>query len=498
MAIWDEGAKGKSEGLNEAIESCGSALIRTITFRGSWAMIGWKGAPIGSVPEAFHKSGQGPVTVQDTLLFQANSGFMISPTMGPAARWNSFGLEGDTSAAGTRISSDIIRWNSDGTTDTLANLLPGNDLSALLPPATTKAIQLRVNLSSDSLGRTPHLTKWWANFNSPPELAVNYKTISLSSDSLLQGTPVTAHIQVYNIGAGAADSVVLRTSFINLSNGATNVDSAIIPTVAPNASATVDQVFQTLNHVGPNSILVQIDPSLSIPEMYQGNNVFSVPLVVHSDTIRPAFAVTFDGESIYDGDYVSSSPTIVARVSDANALPITDPTSVILTMDDRQVTLGSSPDSLFEPGTSSQGSVVTYRPSLQKGEHTFSVHLGTVAGNLPDTSTYNVTFKVETEPGLLDVYNYPNPFARETQFTFNLVGSRLPDYLKIKIYSIAGRLIQGLDASVGDLRIGFNRIPWDGRDRDGDEVANGVYFYKIVMSVGGKTQEVIQKLAKVR
>ena len=498
MAIWDEGAKGKSEALNQQIESCGSALIRTITFRGSWAMIGWKGAPIGSVPEAFHSSGHGPVTVQDTLLFQANSGSMVSPSIGPAARWKSFGMNADTTTPGTHVSTDLIRWNENGSVDTLFNIRAGQSLTPLLPPATTASIQLRANLSSDSLGLTPRLTKWWVDYDPPPELAINYRTISLSSDSVLQGTPVTAHIQVYNIGSGPADSVMLRTSLISLSNGGANVDSTIIPSIAPNSAMSVDQVFQTLGHVGANSMLVQIDPSLTIPELYQANNVFSVSLVVHSDTIRPAFTVTFDGSPIYDGDYVSSSPTILAHIADNNGLPITDPASVSLVLDDRRVTLGSSPDSSFEPGSASEGSVVTFRPSLEKGDHTLLVQLNDVSGNLADTTAYRITFKVETEPGLLDVYNYPNPFAHETQFTFNLVGSQLPNELKIKIYSVAGRLIQELDVWGGQLRIGFNRVPWDGRDREGDELANGVYFYKIAMDVGGKTQEVIQKLAKVR
>jgi hypothetical protein len=38
----------------------------------------------------------------------------------------------------------------------------------------------------------------------------------------------------------------------------------------------------------------------------------------------------------------------------------------------------------------------------------------------------------------------------------------------------------------------------DGRDREGDELANGVYFYKVAMSVNGKSEEVIQKFAIVK
>ena len=49
-----------------------------------------------------------------------------------------------------------------------------------------------------------------------------------------------------------------------------------------------------------------------------------------------------------------------------------------------------------------------------------------------------------------------------------------------------------------EMRFGFNRTFWDCRDRDGSELANGVYLYKVILRTGGKTEEAIQKLAKVR
>jgi hypothetical protein len=498
MAIWDEGAKGKSESLNEAIEACGSALIRSLSFRASWALIGWKGAPIGSVPEALEPSGSGPVTLYDTLNFQSVSGTMTTPLLGPAHKWNGIKISVDTSQPGTHVSLDVLRSRTDGGIDTLRSIVPGTNALSLLNPSTTAGIQLQANLQSDSLGRTPQLSGWSVNYDAPPELAVNYQTVSLSSDSLFEGAPVTVHTKVYNIGTGLADSVLVLTSLINLSSGRTSIDSAVVPVVGPNSYISIDQQFQTGGHAGTNSVLVQVDPDQSIPEQYKSNNTFALVFTVLSDTAHPTFNISVDGSPVYDGDYVSTNPTIIVDVFDSSPLPITDPTSVVLMMDNQPVTLGTSPDSLFESRSGPDKALVTYRPHLQKGEHTLSVQVKDASGNFADTTARQVTFKVETEPGLLNVYNYPNPFAHQTQFTFNLVGSQLPDNLKIKIYSIAGRLIQELTVWSGDLRIGFNRVPWDGRDRDGDELANGVYFYKIVMSVGGKTQEVIQKLAIVK
>ena len=94
--------------------------------------------------------------------------------------------------------------------------------------------------------------------------------------------------------------------------------------------------------------------------------------------------------------------------------------------------------------------------------------------------------------------NHPNPFTEKTHFTFELRGVVVPQEFKIKVFTVAGRLIRIIDVPPSDLRIGFNTIAWDGRDQDGDEIANGLYFYKIVSKVGDEIKTITQKLAKVK
>jgi len=138
------------------------------------------------------------------------------------------------------------------------------------------------------------------------------------------------------------------------------------------------------------------------------------------------------------------------------------------------------------------------RPTLSRGEHIVSVQVKDASGNLADTSALQIRFRVETDSKLLNVFNFPNPFTGETNFTFNITGSKVPEDMAIKVYTVAGRLVQEIHVPQSELRIGFNRVSWDGRDSEGDELANGVYFYKIVMVAGEQREEVIQKLAKIR
>ena len=101
-------------------------------------------------------------------------------------------------------------------------------------------------------------------------------------------------------------------------------------------------------------------------------------------------------------------------------------------------------------------------------------------------------------PDLLNVFNYPNPFKNDTYFTFELHGVQPPEEFKIKVFTVAGRLIRDLSVPKSLLKIGFNKIYWDGRDQDGNEIANGVYFYKIASKNNGILKTAIEKLAKIK
>ena len=79
----------------------------------------------------------------------------------------------------------------------------------------------------------------------------------------------------------------------------------------------------------------------------------------------------------------------------------------------------------------------------------------------------------------MDVYNYPNPFARETYFTFKL--TQIPDDLKIRIFTVTGRLIKEIDKKAYELNYDFNRIHWDGRDQNGELVPPGIYIMRLVL-----------------
>jgi flagellar hook assembly protein FlgD len=88
--------------------------------------------------------------------------------------------------------------------------------------------------------------------------------------------------------------------------------------------------------------------------------------------------------------------------------------------------------------------------------------------------------------------NWPNPFSDKTHFVFTLTGSVMPDYLKIQILTVTGKVVREIDLDeLGPIHIGRNitEYAWDGRDEFGDQLANGVYIYRVVTRLNGESIE---------
>ena len=133
---------------------------------------------------------------------------------------------------------------------------------------------------------------------------------------------------------------------------------------------------------------------------------------------------------------------------------------------------------------------------MNDGDYTIEVKAWDVFNNFSNEESF---FTVVNTNGLVvrDVYNYPNPFNSNTTFTFqhNLTQ---PVDVKINIYTIAGRMVQQIEEK--NINEKFVKIYWDGNDGDGDQMANGTYLYKMIVSTadGEFTQSVISKMAVIK
>lgn len=70
--------------------------------------------------------------------------------------------------------------------------------------------------------------------------------------------------------------------------------------------------------------------------------------------------------------------------------------------------------------------------------------------------------------------NFPNPFNPETQISYNLFE---PTFVTLGIFDILGREVYGF--TMGYQQEGRHNVLWTGVDSKGNDVPNGVYFYRL-------------------
>jgi len=501
MTIATDGAQsvlGYSSGtpVRQAIESLGSLYIDSVFYRDSWCMIGKKGAVQGTVPEAFSKSSNGPAMLDSLVIVSKTEGWIEFPKIKNSAKWLNV-TKSDSLPVGSEINYVPIGIKDDNSTDTLAALQFISNLSDLgyvnanIYPAIKIISQFQTNTNYES----PSFKNLGVNFIPVLDLATNYQTVSATDDSVLIGKSIGLQFYVYNVGESKADSFDVKVEVINDDNSRQTIFTQRVDSLSAEERKYFELDYNTSQGSGSKSFLISIDPNNEIRELFEDNNFFSVPFYVQPDTSISNITLTFDGYDIIDGDYISPNPEILIELNDESLLPITDPSSVLIYLNDDLI---SSDTSIISYTFSSENPKVTVdlKPSLSDGDYTLKVLWKNSEGNIVDSSGVEKFFQVSSEAQLLYVYNYPNPTSGETNFTFKL--TQIPDEITIKIFTIAGRLIKEIDKNSSELKFDFNKIYWDGRDEDGDPIGNGVYLYKVIMQAGDISQNVTQKLAIVK
>ncbi len=199
------------------------------------------------------------------------------------------------------------------------------------------------------------------------------------------------------------------------------------------------------------------------------------------DVKGPDISLFIDTRSFRPGDVVSASPLLIADLSDSSGINTSGSGvghRLEMWLDDSPQSTDLSAFYQTKPNTYQEGTIQYALGPMPNGSHKLRLRAWDTYNN---PSTSETIFNVVTGSGLqLDkVYNIPNPFRQATFFTFEH-NQVVPIDAEIKIFTVAGRLIQRIRQD--NITTQFVRIPWDGRDRDGDLLANGVYLYKILAS----------------
>jgi len=219
---------------------------------------------------------------------------------------------------------------------------------------------------------------------------------------------------------------------------------------------------------------------------------------VNADNYKPVLDVTFDGIHILNNDIVAAKPHVLIKMKDESDFLLLNDTSLITVQlqypDGTLRPFYFNTDTLiFTAATSGTNNTasVDFTPYLtDDGVYQLIVHGKDKTGNTAGNVDYTVSFEVYNKPMITNMFNYPNPFTTSTAFVFTVTGSEIPQNIRIQILTITGKIVKEITKEeLGPLHIGRNitDYKWDGTDQYGDKLANGVYLYRVLTKLNGKS-----------
>lgn len=216
------------------------------------------------------------------------------------------------------------------------------------------------------------------------------------------------------------------------------------------------------------------------------------------DNIGPEITLFLNDENFVNGGITNETPILIAQLFDESGINTVgtgighDITAIL----NDETANAKVLNQFYEADLDTyQSGVVRYQMQpLEPGLHTLTFKAWDVNNNSSETK---IEFNVQAaeDVALKHLLNYPNPFTTYTEFLFehNQVCASLD--VKIEIFTVTGRLIKTIIQDVKTQGFRVEGIPWDGRDEFGDQLAKGVYVYRLtVRNPDGDSAQEMQKL----
>ncbi len=470
-------------------------------------LFGTKGQPQGTatvVTSTDTPKQEQEVLLTDEINGKFFSGKIVSEKIGPALSYYRFTHTLDMTGSNSDDTFGFTIYGIDaGGNETLLLediQITDVDLSGI---DATDYPYLRLQLAlEDKTDLTPLQLRQWQITYTEAQEGILLKRDREGVDTPLnrqEGQPTTARFTYWNLSAkNYPDSVKVHYEIFNQEQSKVYADSLKLKPLNPNDSVNFELDIPTLGHTGMNDFTISVNEN-DQPETHQNNNTIRMVrfMEVNADNTNPILEVAFDGVFIMDGDIVSPTPHIQVVMKDENEyLYKQDTTGINLFVKrpcegcDFERIAFSSAEVAYQPASESSDFTINYNPeTLENGRYALRVQTTDESGNASGTEPYEINFEVVNESTITNFYPYPNPFSSHTRFVFTLTGQEVPDDIKIQIMTVTGRVVREiLREELGNIRIGNNitEYAWDGRDEYGDQLANGVYLYKVYIKQNGE------------
>ncbi|MCH7399367.1 C25 family cysteine peptidase [Belliella sp. DSM 107340] len=428
------------------------------------------------------------------------SGSIITPRIGPSSEWKRYfnDVKSRDWINDELTNFDIIGIMENGGESVLfSNVREGEiDLNSINP---VQFPYLRLRFAMDDAESTApaQLNKWQVNYTGVPEGVLVYKGRE-SKITLQEGEDTNLKFEFLNVSKyDYLDSITVQWTFNNTSQRKIEKFDMKIPAIKAGESFEFDLDFESIGHGGNINVEVFANPRIIMEQTFRNNVVDLIDHInVIPDNTNAILDVSFDGTYIMDGDIVSPTVLINTLLKNEKTLLLKKDTLGLELFLKKQCEgcqferkNFSSPKISWSPATENSSFRIELQPGpLEDGIYTFRVTTDELGVDKP----YEVSFEVVNESTITNFYPYPNPFSTSTRFVFTVTGSEVPDQIKIQIMTVTGRVVREiLQDELGPIRIGNNitDFAWDGRDEFGDQLANGVYIYRVLVRKEGQFVE---------
>jgi hypothetical protein len=497
---WASDSVSYGKNLFQVFEAQGAKEVRSLvdyaTVPHPYGFIFRKDDPLFDAVDTIVYSIDSAINIRRSFLAKWSVGQFETPAIGPAKAWKSlhwqrkaFDDPSDAvqlSVLGTREAlGDTLLFSLQNTFDTTLQFIS----AAQFP-------QLKIRYESgDTLKRSATEPGYLRVLYDPvPEGALHPQALyDFYGDTLQQGEPGRVAIAFANVSEADFDSLLVKFRVENENNTGPDYLKRFRPLPSGDTLQAVFD-FSTQGNTGKQRLLIDVNPANAQPELYHFNNTAVREFYVLRDVRNPLLDVTFDGQHLLDGDIVSPRPAIVVTLRDENrflamsdtatfALKVVYPNGAV------QPLSFSDPAVQFFPAQAGDLpkknlARLEWRPVFtEDGDYRLQVNGRDVSGNNSGALDYAITFRVITKSSISHLLNYPNPFSTSTCFVYTMTGAETPAHFKVQIMTVSGRVVREItEAEFGPLLAGTHtsNYCWNGRDEYGDQLANGVYLYRVV------------------
>ncbi|WP_460584122.1 type IX secretion system sortase PorU [Hymenobacter arcticus] len=237
---------------------------------------------------------------------------------------------------------------------------------------------------------------------------------------------------------------------------------------------------------------------------YQPALIGGASRLAPTDTTPPVVQLYMTDESFVSGGSTDLSPLLLARLTDKSGIN----TSSAGIGHDITVTLDNDPSKLVTVNDAYTSDVDNFMAGrlrylykdLTPGPHTIRLKAWDTYNNSAE-GTVDFIAEQSAQLALNHVLNYPNPFSNITTFHFDQSrpGSELD--VQVQIFTVAGRLVKTLRTTIPvstshvPSTIQDGTLSWNGRDDYNDQLARGVYVYRVsVRTPDGQAATKFEKL----